>query len=425
LQSRPRAVVVATGSELVRGAQLDANGPYLAGELLRLGAEPARILIVGDRAEELEAALREGLAADVCVTSGGLGPTHDDRTIELLARVAGRPLRLDPELERRIEAVSRGYAARVGRPYADFASGVRKQAMVPEGGAVLGLAGTAPGVLLEHEHGVAVALPGPPTELRRLWPRAIEHPALARTLGRARPRAHTALRLFGPSESSVARALEEAGGETAGLEITICARGFEIHVDLFAEEEAADEAAAVEAALRGRFGTEVFAEDDHRAVEEIVLDLARQHGVTLATAESCTGGLVGARLTAVAGASDVYVGGVIAYADAVKAEQLGVAEDVLARYGAVSAEAAEAMAKGARETLRADVAVAVTGVAGPGGATPEKPVGLVFLHVETPRGATARRLDVPGDREPIRLRATAHALHLLRHALVRIHDGSA
>ena len=133
MHPRPRAVVVATGSELVRGAQLDANGPYLARELLRLGAEPARILVVGDRPDELESALREGLAADVCVISGGLGPTHDDRTIELLARAAGRPLRLDAELERQIEKVSRGHAARLGRPYADFASGVRKQAMLPEG----------------------------------------------------------------------------------------------------------------------------------------------------------------------------------------------------------------------------------------------------------------------------------------------------
>ena len=195
-----------------------------------------------------------------------------------------------------------------------------------------------------------MALPGPPTELQRLWPRAVEHEAMARVLGSTQPRAHTALRLFGPGESSVARAIEEAGGEAAGLEITICARGFEIHVDLFAEEEATDDAAAVEAALRAQFGEEVFAEDD-RAVEEIVLDLARRAGVTIATAESCTGGLVGARLTAVAGASDVYVGGIVAYADAVKAGQLDVPEEVLAKHGAVSAEAAEAMAKGARRRL--------------------------------------------------------------------------
>jgi nicotinamide-nucleotide amidase len=419
LPPRPRAVVVATGSELVRGAQLDANGPYLARELLRLGAEPARILVVGDRADELEAALREGLEADVCVTSGGLGPTHDDRTIELLARAAGRPLRLDADLERQIEEISRGYAARLGRPYADFAAGVRKQAMVPEGGMVLGLAGTAPGVLLEHGARVAIALPGPPAELKRLWPRAVEHEALGRLFRQVRPRAHTELRLFGPSESSVASAIAEAGGEKPGLEITICARGFEIHVDVFAEEEALDGAAALQTVLRTQFGEEVFADDD-RAVEEIALDLARRAGVTIATAESCTGGLVGARLTAVPGASDVYLGGVVAYSDAVKKGQLDVPGELLAAHGAVSAEAAEAMAEGARLRLGADVAVSVTGIAGPGGAMPGKPVGLVFLHVETPTISSARRFEVPGDRETIRLRATTHALHLLRHALTRV-----
>jgi nicotinamide-nucleotide amidase len=164
--ARPRAVVVVTGSELVRGARRDLNGPFLASELLRLGADPGRIVIVGDRPAELEEAIREALDADICVLSGGLGPTHDDRTIELLARVAGRPLRVEPGLEQEIESFSRSVAARLGRPYADFAPGVRKQAQVPAGALVLGLAGTAPGVLVELDGRVAIALPGPPSELR-------------------------------------------------------------------------------------------------------------------------------------------------------------------------------------------------------------------------------------------------------------------
>jgi nicotinamide-nucleotide amidase len=418
LPARPRAVIVVTGSELVRGDRRDANGPFLASELVRLGADPARILVVGDRPEELEAAIREGLAAEICVTSGGLGPTHDDRTVEFLARGAARELLVDPELEREIEAISRDIADRLGRPYADFAAGVRKQASLPSGAESLGLAGTAPGILFEHDARVAVALPGPPGELRRLWPQAAESPALRTILARARPRGHKILRFFGPSESAVARALDASGGEGEGVEVTVCARDFEIHVDLFVEEGAEERGATVEGALRAEFGPQLFAEDE-RSVEEIVLALARAQGLTLSTAESCTGGLVGAHLTSVPGASDVYLGGVVAYSDAVKARELGVPGDVLARHGAVSAEAALAMAQGVRAALGADVAAAVTGIAGPGGGTPEKPVGLVFVHVEAPQASEALRFELPGDRERVRARATAFTLHLMRRLLSR------
>ena len=173
MTDRPRAVVVVTGSELVRGERRDENGPFLAAELVRLGLDVGRIVIVGDRPEELSEAVHEALSADVCVLSGGLGPTHDDRTVEVLAAAAGRPLRVDPALEREIEAISREFAGRLGRPYADFAAGVRKQASLPEDAISLGLAGTAPGVLLPLAGCVAVALPGPPGELRRLWPAAV------------------------------------------------------------------------------------------------------------------------------------------------------------------------------------------------------------------------------------------------------------
>ena len=414
----PRAVVVVTGSELVRGSRRDANGPFLAHELTRLGLEPDRIFIVGDRARELEDVLREALRADLCVVSGGLGPTHDDRTVELLAKVAGPALVVDAALEREIEAVSRLAAERLARPYADFAAGVRKQASLPEGAVSLGLAGTAPAVLLASDERVAVALPGPPGELKRLWPEALAHDAVQRVLARVRRREHRVLRFFGPSESAVARALAESGGEGEGLEVTVCAHDLEIHVDVFVEDGKAREADALERELGARLGDQLFADDD-RPVEEIVLGLCRSRGFTLATAESCTGGLVGARLTGVPGASEVYVGGVVTYADSVKASQLGVPQDVLARHGAVSAEVARAMAEGARETVGADVAVAVTGVAGPAGGTPEKPVGLVFSSASSPVGELAQRLVLPGDREAIRNRATVAALHLLRRLLTQ------
>jgi nicotinamide-nucleotide amidase len=418
--TRPRAVVVVTGSELVRGDRRDLNGPFLARELTRLGLEPERVVVVGDTPDDLAAALREGLEADLCITSGGLGPTHDDRTVELLSQGMGRALAVDEELAAEIEAFSRGVAERLQRPFGDFLPGIRKQASLPDGGVVLGLAGTAPAILVEHENGrIAIVLPGPPAELRRLWLEAAAHPAVQRIAGRARPARRHSLRFFGPTESAVARALDEAGGEPEGVEVTVCARDLEIHVDLLAEPGSEDAAEDLSDSLQRAFSSDLFARDDERSVEEIVLDLCRDLGLTLATAESCTGGLIGARLTEIPGSSDVYVGGVIAYANEVKERRLGVPPEVLRRHGAVSAEVAAAMASGARTELGADLAVADTGIAGPGGGTAEKPVGLVYLAVEGPGGERTLRFQLPGDRESVRTRATVLALHVLRRFLTR------
>ncbi|HZC74855.1 MAG TPA: molybdopterin-binding protein, partial [Gaiellaceae bacterium] len=214
---RPRAFVVVTGSELVRGERNDRNGPFLAREALRIGLEPARIAIVGDDPAELEAALRQGVEADGCLVSGGLGPTHDDRTVEMVARALGRELHVDAGLEEKIEAVSRAAAERLRRPYADFAPGVTKQATVPDGAISLGMAGTAPGLLVAHGEGqVVVVLPGPPAELQRLWPNALETDAFRALLARTRPPGRRTLRFFGVGESSVAQALAEAGGDGGG-----------------------------------------------------------------------------------------------------------------------------------------------------------------------------------------------------------------
>jgi len=409
-----RAAVVVTGTELVRGDRQDRNGPFLAAELYRLGLEAARVTIVGDRPEELAAALEEGLRADVLVISGGLGPTHDDRTVELLARAAGRELQVDPGLEAEIEGVSRRIADRLRRPYGEFAAGVRKQASLPQGASSLGLAGTAPGVVLDTGSCVAVALPGPPPELQRLWHAALESEPVGRVLARVEPPQRRTLRFFGVSESAVARVFEQAGGESDGVEVTICARDYEVHVDLVGGGD------VVAAALRTELGSYLFAEDE-RPIAQIVLDRCREEGLTLAAGESCTGGLVAALLTAVAGASDVFVGGVVAYANEVKRDQLHVAEELLARHGAVSAEVAAAMAVGARERFDADVAVAVTGIAGPGGGTPEKPVGLVYLSASSPGGDRALEFVAHGDRDGIRRRAAVAALHLVRRLLT--HNG--
>ena len=419
--ARPRAFIVVTGSELVRGDRNDLNGPFLAAELVRLGIDPARIMIVGDRAKELEQALREALATDLCVVSGGLGPTHDDRTVELVARATGVELRLDEGLHEEIGGISRGFARRLGRSYDDFEPGVRKQATIPEGAASLGLAGTAPGLVLESGDCVVVVLPGPPPELRRLWSRALDAAAVRRVLERASPPERRLLRFFGASESAVAKALADAGGDGDGVEATICARDFEIHVDLIVDSGAEQRADELSRELTAPIEQYLFSRDGRR-VEELVLDACRERGLTLATAESCTGGLVAQRLTSVPGASDVFLGAVVAYADEVKARELGVPQETLAEFGAVSAETAAAMALGVRERLGADVAVSVTGVAGPGGGTDEKPVGLVFLHAQAPDGERALEFQFAGDRESIRRRAAATALHLVRRLLTQSRD---
>ncbi len=374
--SRPRAVVLVTGSELVRGDRADLNGPFLARELLARGFEPARIVIVGDGAEELESAFAEALQADLCVVSGGLGPTHDDRTVEILARAAERELVVDHELE---------------------------------------------GIVLGTERAAVVVLPGPPSELRRLWPQALASEPLRRLLKRGRPPVRRVVRLYGASESAVARALAELGGPGEGVEATICAREFEIHVDVLAEDDGADELAA---ALRTKLERYVFAEDE-RPIEELVLELCRARGLTIGTAESCTGGLVAARLTSIPGSSEAFRGAIVAYHDDVKRDELGVPAELIARHGAISAEVAEAMAAGVRTRLGVDLGLSVTGVAGPGGGTPDKPVGLVYVHVSGESGGAALKLDFPGERQAIRMRAAVAVLHLCRRFLTQSRDKSA
>jgi len=408
--TRPRAVIVVTGSELVRGDRTDRNGPYLARELTRHGLEPDRVVIVGDGVGELEDALREGLDADLCVTSGGLGPTHDDRTVEAVAGVAGLGLHVDEALRAEIERVSRAVAERLRRPYTDFEPGVSKQATKPDGSQAIGLAGTAPGLVVPTSQAVVIVLPGPPRELQRLWPRALDTEPVRAVLERTTPPQRRVLRFFGASESEIARALE--GEHRDGVDVTVCAHDFEIVVEVFGDGDAAV------SALRERAGRHLFAEDE-RPVAELVLDACRERGWTLATAESCTGGMVAERITEIPGASNVFVGSVVAYSNEVKARELGVADEVLREHGAVSAETAAAMARGVRERLNADVSIAVTGIAGPGGGTPEKPVGLVYIHAETPERSRGTEFVYGADRDSIRRRATVAGLHLARRLLTQ------
>jgi nicotinamide-nucleotide amidase len=415
--TRPTAAILLTGSELLRGVISDLNAAHLARRLEALGFDMRRTLLVGDPVEEIEQGVRELTGDhDLVVTSGGLGPTHDDRTVEALATVAGRPLQLDEGVLDQITAWTDGVADRMGFTRERFQAGNRKQARIPQGASVLGLAGTAPGLVMEVRGSVVVVLPGVPSELRRLWEMAPEHPGLAGLMARADPRQRRMIRTYGIGESHVADLFAEAGGDRDGVETSICARNYEVEIDIRAEQASLAQAEQLWTAMRSSLGDYAFTTDE-RPVAEIVLDLARERSLTLATAESCTGGMVAAELTAIAGSSDAFLGAAVTYSNELKRDLVGVPEPLLERHGAVSAEVAEAMAQGARERLGADVAVAVTGVAGPGGGTPEKPVGLVYVHVSAPWGARAREMRWGGTRADVRQRAAVAALHLMREHL--------
>jgi nicotinamide-nucleotide amidase len=418
--SRPTAAILLTGNELLRGVIADRNGPHLAANLEHTGFTLRRTVVVGDELEDIRAGLRLVLdAADLVVTSGGLGPTHDDRTVEALAQVAGVELELDEPVLARITRWTDQVAERYGYDRARFDAGNRKQAMIPRGAEVLGIAGTAPALVMPVDGSWVVVLPGVPSELRRLWAMAAEHASLGPLFGRAEPRRQWLIRTYGIGESHVADLFAEAGGDPDGVQTSICARNFEIEIDIRAEPRAEAGGAELAARMTAALGENVFSTDE-RTLPEIVIDALRERGWTAATAESCTGGMVAARLTEIPGSSDVFLGGVVSYSNELKTALLDVPEDVLAEHGAVSAETAAAMAEGARARLGADVAVSVTGVAGPGGDTPEKPVGLVHLHVATPDGGMGRRMDVPGDRASVRGRAAAAALQLLRAHVVAV-----
>jgi nicotinamide-nucleotide amidase len=374
------------------------------------------VSVVGDGHDEIVAGLRELDGHDLVITSGGLGPTHDDRTVEAVAEVAGAELAVDEHLLATIAAITAEYARRRGADPALNRDGDRKQALVPRGATVIPPAGTAPGLLLSLASGHLLVLPGPPRELAAVWRSALELAPIAALRARAGTLLRHTLRVYGVGEPAVARAFAAAGGDAGGTRTTICARQLEVEVTVRAEPQFEAPLASLVAGLHDQLGEAIYAEDE-RPLAEHVLDALRARGLRLAVGESCTAGLVAARLADIPGASDVLVGGVIAYADDVKQKLLGVPAALLAEYGAVSAETARAMAEGARAATGAEVGIAVTGVAGPGGGSERKPVGLVHLHVSAPGLERAQELHLPGDRAQVRELAAVAALQLVRTAV--------
>ncbi len=428
-----RAGIVITGTEVLSGIISDRNGPWLSERLRALGVELAHITIVGDRREDMAAALRF-MAQDGCeliVTSGGLGPTADDLTTEVVAEFAGRPMVLDEPLEQRITAIIAGFMQRW--PNVDpaaMAQGTRKQAHVPQGATVLEPVGTAPGVVVPMADGSAptvVVLPGPPRELQPMWEAACATDAFQAATRGATPYEQAIMRLIGMPESELAETLrvaEREGLELGPLEITTCLRRGEIEIATRYAPDGAGAYAAFAAFVRARHGAQLFSDDGSTIDDQVAALLAGPPPRTVAVAESCTGGLLVARLTHRPGSSAYVLGGVVVYSNAAKTALAGVEAALIERCGAVSAEVADALADGALARFGADLGVGVTGVAGPGGGSEEKPVGRVHVAVAARDGARiARQLDLPGGRPDVRERTTTVALHLLRRLLRGELDG--
>jgi nicotinamide-nucleotide amidase len=432
-----RAGIVVTGTEVLTGRVSDRNGPWLADRLHELGVELALTVIVGDRPEDMAAALRFMAQAgmDVILTSGGLGPTADDLTAEVVGRFQAREMVLDEELSERIAEIVKPLARRW--PSLDreaIAVANRKQATVPVGATVLEPVGTAPGLVVPPQDPASgptiVVLPGPPRELQPMFTHALESGALRSVLTGAVAYRRDTLRLFGIPESEIAETLrvaERDGVALERLEVTTCLKRGEVEVVTRYEPGDEEAYAALVALVRQRHADTLFS-DDGSSVDEQVAALLRGAGDddgrggrrarSIATAESCTGGLLAARLTDPSGASDYFRGAIVAYSDEVKVAHAAVPAELIARHGAVSAQVAEALADGARSQLRADVGVGVTGVAGPGGGSEEKPVGLVWLSVATDeREHLTRSVHLPGSRADVRDRATTVAMHVIRRAL--------
>ena len=410
-----------TGTEVLTGRVQDRNGPWIADRLLELGVELAHITICGDRPRDIEAQLRfmaaEGV--DLIVTSGGLGPTADDMTVEVVARFCGRELVLDEELDEKIAAILKPLMARLGDWDFDAVRAAnRKQAMIPAGAHVIDPVGTAPGVVVAGKPTVVV-LPGPPRELQPMWRTAVQTEAVQQAIaGRTHYQQET-VRMFGLPESGLADTLRDAQQGIPGfeqLEITTCLRRGEIEMVTRYEPGAAGVYAQLVELLRERHGHEIFSEDGARVDDQVTRLLT---GRRVATAESCTAGLLAARLTERPGSSTYTAGGVVAYANEAKVELLGVDPALIEAQGVVSEPVAEAMAAGALRRFGADTAIAITGIAGPGGGTPEKPVGTVCFCVMLADGDTVTRtVRLPGERADIRERSTTVAMHMVRRALM-------
>ncbi len=409
----PRAAVVLSGNELLDGRTRDTNGAFVCDDLSRRGVKVTELLTVADDRERLAAALRHALggAPDLLVIGGGLGTTHDDLTAECLAEVLGVPLEEDAAALAFVEERARAVAARRHLDFAETFTLARRQARLPAGSTPVPPAGVAPGIAARAGQTRVFAYPGVPYEFQQMW---LETAAALERDGFFPDVAVRMVRVFGVGELQVGPVLDALPHDLVELGINVGGGEVTVRIRHRREPGGQAQADALVAALEA--GVPVYSTDG-RTVDDLVAGALRGRGLTVAVAESCTGGLLGARITARPGSSDYFLGGVISYGNQAKIDLLDVPPGMLAQHGAVSEEVAGAMAAGARARLGADYALSVTGVAGPDGGTPEKPVGLVYLGCAGPDGTQVRRGSFPGDRESVRTFSATSALHLLRRAL--------
>ena len=415
-----RAGIVITGTEVLTGRVADANGPFLAEQLLELGVELAHITICGDRPDDIAAQLRfladEGV--DLIITSGGLGPTADDMTVEVVAGFCGRELVLDEELEEKIAEILRSMMRRFpDRDFDAVLAANRKQAMVPAGAQVIDPVGTAPGVIVPGTPTVLV-LPGPPRELQPMWRTATGLPPCRRRSPGGPTTARTSCGCSGCRSPDWPRRCgrpSAASTDSTGSRSPPACAAVSSRSSPATSRSDADIYRRLVDLLHDRHPREMFSTDGSYIDDQVARLLA---GRRIATAESCTAGMVAARLTDRAGSSAYVIGGAVVYSNEAKSELLGVDPALIAEHGAVSEPVAEAMAAGALRRFDADTAIAITGIAGPDGGTPDKPVGTVCFSVAT-AGAppSTRTVLLPGNRADIRDRSTTVAMHLLRQAL--------
>jgi nicotinamide-nucleotide amidase len=410
--------LVTIGTELLLGLTVDTNGAEIARALAARGIRVNRRTAVADRPDEIRAAVADALRRTGAVlTTGGLGPTRDDVTKKVVAELFGAALEFDP-------SVWADLLERFARLQRKPAASNRSQAEVPRGATVLrNRWGTAPGLWLEGAPGLAIMLPGVPFEMRKL----VEHEVVPRLAAKAGSSVIRSLvvRTSGLPESSLAERIGEIETEIAPLTLAYlpCLDGVDLRLSAWdlAPDEADRRLRSAGDLLRARAGESVYAEGEGD-LAALVLEEARTRGIRLAVAESCTGGLLGARLTEIPGSSDVFVGGVIAYDNEVKVELLGVSAALLAEHGAVSEPVVGAMAQGAAQRFGVPTALAVTGIAGPGGGSPEKPVGTVWIGCVLRDDVETRRIMFAGNRHEIRARAAQAALLLLYRRILAAHQ---
>jgi nicotinamide-nucleotide amidase len=404
------AEIIAVGSELLTPFRTDTNSLYLTEKLNELGIDVKLKSVIGDERQRLAEFITEALnRSDIIIATGGLGPTEDDLTREALSDALHRPLELD-------EAILEGLRQRFARYGYKMTENNARQAYVLQGAEVLeNTRGSAPGLYLEVGDKLIVILPGPPGEMsvmfeREVWPRLQEKSAGVRLVRRT-------LKATGLTESAlddvIAPIYKPYTNPTTTIISTV--RGLEVHLTAVAPTQTEAEALVDEVAakIKERLGMHVFS-DTGELLEKVVGDLLVANHLTIAVAESCTGGLIAKRLTDVPGSSRYVLAGVVAYSNAAKVELVGVPSELIEKHGAVSGEVAEALAAGIRARTQADIGVGVTGIAGPEGGTPEKPVGLVFVGLADQHGVEHRKLDLPGDRERVRELTAQLALDWVR-----------